>query len=151
VEHRTAETPIPLITGCQGGERRVRPRYFRYIEQTEPDGTVSGVRTWRTLRYSLARTPRGRLERARWWARWQARATWESLASIAWHAGRAIRRANDGDGWGVHYELGAWVIRPCTGWRRVPYLAPPLARTRLYPSDDEQDHLDWACAHLGIG
>jgi hypothetical protein len=128
----------------------MRPRYFRYIEHAGPDGTVTAVHTWRALHYSLSRTPRGRLGKFRWWGYWQARTTLESLASIAGHVVRALRRADDGEGWGIHYEWGAWVVRPRTGWRRIPYLTPALARTRQFPADDEQDHLDWACTRLGI-
>jgi hypothetical protein len=128
----------------------VSPRFFRYTEERNPDGSIGAVRTWRSLYYLLRCAPTSRLDRLRWWCRWQARTTWESLATIARHLVRAIRRADDGGGWTTLLERGAWVIRPCTGWRRVPYLTPPLASTRQYPPDDEEDHLDWACAHLGI-
>ncbi len=125
-------------------------RFFRYTEEPNSDGSIGAVRTWRRLYYLLHWTPTSRLDRLRWWCRWQSRTTWESLATITHHAIRAIRHADDGGGWVTYYERGAWVIRPCTGWRRVPYLTPPIARTRQYPPDDEQGHLDWACAHLGI-
>src|SRR6266542_862564 len=108
-------------------------RFFRYTEEPNSDGSIGAVRTWRRLYYLLHWTPTSRLDRLRWWCRWQSRTTWESLATITHHAIRAIRHADDG-----------------AGWRRVPYLTPPIARTRQYPPDDEQGHLDWACAHLGI-
>ncbi|NJP98450.1 hypothetical protein HCN51_55055 [Nonomuraea sp. FMUSA5-5] len=40
------------------------------------------------------------------------------------------------------WERGAWVIRPCTGWRSF-WFTRPLHRTREIPREDTEAAADW--------
>lgn len=75
------------------------------------------------------------------------------LRHNVWFPLLAMRRpaGDTGSGWIPRREFGGWSVRPRRGWRRWPYVTPPLFYTRAIPACDEMAAGDWAMEKLGIG
>jgi hypothetical protein len=48
-----------------------------------------------------------------------------------------------GAGTVMYREWGAWVVRPCRGWRQWRWITPPLHATRSIPAAQRDAALDW--------
>ncbi|NKY88322.1 hypothetical protein [Nocardia veterana] len=72
------------------------------------------------------------------------------LAHRAALAVRSLRRdpRDNGGGYTMHREYGAWVLRPVSGWRSLRWITPPTAATRSVTDRDAA--LDWYAAKLGV-
>lgn len=57
---------------------------------------------------------------------------------------------DNGGGFTMHREWGAWVLRPVTGWRSIRWVTPPVRMTRSVSADDRGAALDWHAQALGI-
>ncbi|AHH19633.1 hypothetical protein NONO_c48490 [Nocardia nova SH22a] len=69
------------------------------------------------------------------------------------HVGRLFRSLSrdprdDGGGYTMHREYGAWVLRPVSGWRSLRWITPPADSVRSVPDRDAA--LDHYAAKLGI-
>ncbi|WP_327110772.1 hypothetical protein OHB12_23700 [Nocardia sp. NBC_01730] len=68
-----------------------------------------------------------------WSSRW-----WRLRFTLYYRFRRASREPGyTGENqWVPRREYGGWVIRPCSGWRRIRWITPPLHYTRAIPADD---------------
>ncbi|MEU1550216.1 hypothetical protein [Nocardia sp. NPDC005745] len=57
---------------------------------------------------------------------------------------------DNGGGYTMHREWGAWTLRPVTGWRSIRWITPPAHATRSVPATDRDAALDWHAEKLGI-
>lgn len=67
----------------------------------------------------------------------------------AWGRLRLDPRDNGG-GFTLHREWGAWTMRPVTGWRSVRWITPPPHSIRSIPGDDRTAAIDWGVKALGL-
>lgn len=80
---------------------------------------------------------------------WSARAFWlrRNLYYLTRGAGRLPGYTGEGQ-WVTRREYGGWVIRPCSGWRRLQWITPPLHYTRSIPASDQEAAALWGYEQL---
>ncbi|WP_036504843.1 hypothetical protein [Nocardia aobensis] len=63
---------------------------------------------------------------------------------------RSLRRdpRDEGGGYTMHREFGAWVLRPVSGWRSLRWITPPVDKVRSVRDRDAA--ADYYAAKFGV-
>ncbi|MFQ6395719.1 hypothetical protein ACLMAJ_19915 [Nocardia sp. KC 131] len=75
---------------------------------------------------------------------------WLRVHTTMWARSRRRAPGDNGGGFALHREWGAWVLRPVTGWRSVRWITPAAHSTRTVPGDSKNAARDWSLSVLGM-
>ncbi|WP_157172877.1 hypothetical protein [Nocardia exalbida] len=75
---------------------------------------------------------------------------WLRHNTAMWLRARRLDPRDNGGGYTMRREWGAWTLRPVTGWRSIPWVTPPVHATRSVPATERDAALDWHAEQLGI-